>query len=1163
MLIKRITQICLVFLVFSSVALSASAEKRGDATKRGGSPLDVPIKLTENLQEDLAILYQDLQGIPVYSGGGVAATGTESFPVVAPEAISAVAAAHYGKGRVVVAGSGQYLDLSQPHENEKGIFARNILLWLTDECNSNNGVGKDYTNRYEEALQSKDKKIRLVTTVPGFSVNPSLPIEVTKVDSWAAANLDPQNETVAIIDGSMAEEDIPSLNQYIKNGGTAVVIENGGSLVGITRDTPLERRLLVGNYRGARLSEHFAVQKFLNQVGLSLLNSGVSAYSTPTTMTEKDAYNQHLLNRLHEAKELENGSITLDDIEIGDADADDNRKQKLLSDVVIEALESLSSESDLYSWATQESEALEPASFPMKRQESPYKSALYNFQFSHFTLDEGNAKSIYADDFPGVVSEDAKVVNGKEIEVDFDFPDTMYTRALPSKNWISTGLYATPGEVVEVEVPEGTENLTVQIGSHDDDLRGLGEWKRVPLVVHHKKLDPGINRVSSPYGGMIYLIPMKPKEDTQVKVKISGAVQAPYYELGKTTKEEWDQMRKAPSTPFAELKSDRINLVVPSKVIKELANPEELMNTWDSIVLHYDELAGLSPDKAMPNKAHQLPYYYVTDRQIKGGAMHAGYPIMLTDNLAEQLVDVDYITTKAWGFWHELGHEYEQRPWLFGDANEVLTNVYSLYIQEQFGNPSELLTKTDGKDYFERAFDYLNSENPDKKYGDNGHYEQLVLFSQLQLAFGWDLFTDLHTHYREMADDQLPNTNQEKIDEFVVAASKYSGHNLLEFFDKWVIGHSDVAEQRVEEMNLPEPDVDIWTLRTWNPGEVAPSEIILDLDDLHLNRTHLGARVEAKVLPDNAVKDIKWSSSDSTVATVNNNGYVSAISEGTAVITAKSVRDPNVSAEITVTVEDMEGLNIPIADAYVKDGGSANTNFGSDPLLSVKSDIPGFARRSYLKFNTSQIDHDHVESVVLRLYAESVNSEPERTIDVYVTDDQWNESTITWNNAPEGSELLASTIVTKEGEWYEFDLTEYFKSNELEESISFLIMNPGPHSQKNDVAFTSREGEGNSPELVVKLDQEPDPVVSAKSIKELVEQLEQSEEFPNADAPNSLKLHLTAVNHFEEQEKGKKVVKHMEGFKQLLDNQKENKLLSDHAYNLLKSNSESLIKKWK
>ena len=45
-----------------------------------------------------------------------------------------------------------------------------------------------------------------------------------------------------------------------------------------------------------------------------------------------------------------------------------------------------------------------------------------------------------------------------------------------------------PGKVITLEVPEGVEHLTVQIGSHDDDLRGSGKWGRVPLIVNHQKL---------------------------------------------------------------------------------------------------------------------------------------------------------------------------------------------------------------------------------------------------------------------------------------------------------------------------------------------------------------------------------------------------------------------------------------------------------------------------------------------------------------------------------------------------------------------------------------------------------------------------------------------------------------------------------------------------
>ena len=49
-------------------------------------------------------------------------------------------------------------------------------------------------------------------------------------------------------------------------------------------------------------------------------------------------------------------------------------------------------------------------------------------------------------------------------------------------------------------------------------------------------------------------------------------------------------------------------------------------------------------------------------------------------------------------------------------------------------------------------------------------------------------------------------------------------------------------------------------------------------------------------------RSIVWSSSDEKIATVNANGVVTAVSEGTAVITAASKLDGTVKAECTITV---------------------------------------------------------------------------------------------------------------------------------------------------------------------------------------------------------------------------------------------------------------------
>ena len=86
--------------------------------------------------------------------------------------------------------------------------------------------------------------------------------------------------------------------------------------------------------------------------------------------------------------------------------------------------------------------------------------------------------------------------------------------------------------------------------------------------------------------------------------------------------------------------------------------------------------------------------------------------------------------------------------------------------------------------------------------------------------------------------------------------------------------------------------------------------------------------------------------------------------------------------------------------------------------------------------------------------------------------------------------------------------------------------------------------------------------ISANRIKELVEHFETEGEFTNAKAAVSLKIHLTAVNNYENQKAAEKVIKHMKSFKVVLDQQKENKLISDKAFNKLQSEADKLIQKW-
>lgn len=84
----------------------------------------------------------------------------------------------------------------------------------------------------------------------------------------------------------------------------------------------------------------------------------------------------------------------------------------------------------------------------------------------------------------------------------------------------------------------------------------------------------------------------------------------------------------------------------------------------------------------------------------------------------------------------------------------------------------------------------------------------------------------------------------------------------------------------------------------------------------------------------------------------------------------------------------------------------------------------------------------------------------------------------------------------------------------------------------------------------------------AEKTKTVVEFFAKEGAFSNNQAVHALKIHLTAVHHYEKKKEADKVVEHMKGFKQLLNHQKNNKLISEIAYNSLKQDANALIQKW-
>jgi uncharacterized delta-60 repeat protein len=154
------------------------------------------------------------------------------------------------------------------------------------------------------------------------------------------------------------------------------------------------------------------------------------------------------------------------------------------------------------------------------------------------------------------------------------------------------------------------------------------------------------------------------------------------------------------------------------------------------------------------------------------------------------------------------------------------------------------------------------------------------------------------------------------------------------------------------------------------------------------------------------------------------------------------------------------------ADAYVRDGTFAGTNFGSDSSLVVKKGPVGFNRESYLRFDLGGVGA--VNRAVLRLYGKLSGSD-NTNVPVSVSgvaDMSWTESGITWNNRPPGGPTRTSVTVTDAtARWYEFDVTAYVRSVAATGKAGFAVGT----AMETIVAviFNSDENAGNRPQLVI------------------------------------------------------------------------------------------------
>jgi hypothetical protein len=188
-------------------------------------------------------------------------------------------------------------------------------------------------------------------------------------------------------------------------------------------------------------------------------------------------------------------------------------------------------------------------------------------------------------------------------------------------------------------------------------------------------------------------------------------------------------------------------------------------------------------------------------------------------------------------------------------------------------------------------------------------------------------------------------------------------------------------------------------------------------------------------------------------------------------------------------------------DAMVKAGTNGNSNFGASPNLFAKNSVTDPASRNvtFIKFNTGSLANAAVEQAVLQLWGQNDGTASQVIAHVYgLTNDNWNESTITWNTAPNLAATTSTALsdisqnfVTGEGTTAQIvgevtgvagarelsiDVTDFVR-NHHDQQITFMIAREVRFDGENvDDALTSlklaskEQGSDPGPQLFLTLD---------------------------------------------------------------------------------------------
>lgn len=483
-----------------------------------------------------------------------------------------------------------------------------------------------------------------------------------------------------------------------------------------------------------------------------------------------------------------------------------------------EVLARLETLSDLYGWI------LVTAAAPLRRADSPVEAMLARYQSRKF--DTMPADQLFAHpcaaDWPGAPAPGTPVT--RTIRVSGNAPPDTYV----NQGWrgvrVETGLYAAPGTVVTVTIPAGLAGagLEVETGIHIDENFHLDQWNRFPKVVRRDALAQEVTRTGCVFGGLVHLYVPEGAALGDFDVTIEGALEAPVFTLGATTNAEWIATRRDAPGAWGYIDAGDLVAYASRRALSTVTNAQWVAEHWRDAMATADRHMGYEAFRRRGESA-------LTDRDIVAGYGHAGYPVMMAYWDSTALLR-DILANGDWGFYHELGHGYQDdfdgnytiATHAEVDVNLVPGILYTL-VHDRTAWDGPTHGTFDGQSRLDdrNAFLALPAAQQTWDVACQGRPVAYDFYFNLAEAFGWQAYGDALGRLMRFLQSATPATDDPELasldpgdpnyrrNRLFLVLCRATGHDLTAYFDRYGLGRGSFGiTQSVKDLVAGDP---VWT----------------------------------------------------------------------------------------------------------------------------------------------------------------------------------------------------------------------------------------------------------------------------------------------------------------------------------------------------------------